>query len=192
MTSGTARSVSPNAKLEPHPPSRWTDAARALVQHTGLASPCGAAAALQRGREAKGRSSSALVQMVRFRPRERDPEEQRTAPASLQGSEGRTGVLFRAVLAQPGGVQVQAAFLLEPPRDARQRSTALQGASQSLMRSQEAKEEEEICGLGSSDGVAPVALYRLQRRTFPGTGSLRCTCMVVNFFRGKTGFANLI
>lgn len=103
--------------------------------------------------------------MVRFRPHERDPEEQRTAPASLPGSEGRTGVRFRAVLAQPRGVQVQAAFLLEPPRDARQRSTALQGASQSLMRSQEANEEEKICGLGSSDGVAPVALYSKTAKT---------------------------
>lgn len=68
---------------------------------------------------------------------------------------------------QPRGLQVQAAFLLELWRKARQRSTALHRvivlqdavSAQGRTLPHEANKKEKVCLLGCSAGVALVDLY---------------------------------
>lgn len=72
--------------------------------------------------------------MIHFRPQESGVEEQRTEPVALCGSEQRGGQgcyseQSVAHQVQPRGLHVLAAFLLELPRKARQRSTVLHHAA---------------------------------------------------------------
>lgn len=168
----------------------------------GVAGPSEAAVPMQWRQEAKERCLSALVWIIHFMPHKCGLEERRTQSVAPCGSKqkGDQGFDLKRSTAhqvQPRGLQIQAAFVLELPREARQCSTVLHHAAGRCVFSRPkaatwSKKEGErfVCLLGCSAGGVPVALYS---KTLGWTLPLpRGTFTVFKCFRGKIRFANLI
>lgn len=166
MTGGTGHSIAPDAKQKPHPPSHHSSGAahrggRPLRGCTSLVTKRGS-----QGMEFEHFSPNDSLQAARKRHR---GAGNRACGSAWLRAERRAGILFRAVCLQcsrfnQGGLRSRQ--LLPLNYQGRQGSAVpcfimVQDvmSSQGLMPSHEANKEEKVCLLGSSAGVAPVALY---------------------------------